>query len=154
MPSMSPRPSVGVKAIIVRDQQLLTIVKQYPEGIAYILPGGKQEFGETLEHAIQRECGEELGVDVVVERLLFVREYIGAQHQYAELDRDVHIVDIMFACRVPESYTTQPGHAPDADQIGVQWLPLAQLQAYNFYPAALRKHLLAKLQDVYVGDIN
>ena len=59
------RPSVGVKAIIVRDQQLLTIVKQYPEGIAYILPGGKQEFGETLEQAIQRECREELGGDMI-----------------------------------------------------------------------------------------
>ena len=91
------RPSVGVKAIIMREQQLLTIVKQYPEGLAHILPGGKQEFGETLELAIQRECREELGVDVTVEQLLFVREYIGKQHQFAMLDHDVHIVDILFA---------------------------------------------------------
>lgn len=148
------RPSVGVKAIIMREQQLLTIVKQYPEGLAHILPGGKQEFGETLELAIQRECREELGVDVTVEQLLFVREYIGKQHQFAMLDHGLHIVDILFACHVPDDYMPQLGDHPDPDQIAVRWLPVVHLQDYRFYPAALQDVLLSSDMQVYLGDIN
>ncbi|MDO8469570.1 MAG: NUDIX domain-containing protein [bacterium] len=34
------------------------------------LPGGKIDFGETPEHAVRRECKEEVGCDVRVIRLL------------------------------------------------------------------------------------
>lgn len=147
--------TIGVKAVILRDDQLLTVVKQYPEGTAYILPGGSQEHGEPLDHAIRRECREELGTDVVVGALLFVREYIGANHAFAALDRDLHIVDILFACSVPEDYVPRLGPEPDADQIGVQWLPIESLHHYRFYPAALQSYLRQRHRTgIYVGDVN
>jgi ADP-ribose pyrophosphatase YjhB (NUDIX family) len=149
------RAKIGVKAIIIREQQLLTVVKQYPEGVFYILPGGSQNHGETLEAAIVRECHEELGIAVTVEQLLFVREYIGAHHQFAALDSQIHIVDIMFACTIPADYIPQLGPEPDPDQIGVAWLPLASLPEYRFYPAALQRYLLyPQATTVYIGDIN
>lgn len=152
----APRqPKIGVKAIILRDQHLLTVVKAYPEGKAYILPGGSQEHGETLDAAIARECLEEIGTTITVERLLCVREYIGANHQHASLDMQLHIVDIMFACTLPDDYVPQLGRAPDDDQIGVQWLLVERLHEYRFYPAALQAWLVQpEMPSSYIGDIN
>ena len=152
---LSSQAKVGVKAVIIRDRHLLTVVKRYPEGVAYILPGGSQNHGETLPAAVQRECLEELGAHVHVERLLFVREYIGAHHQHADIDSHIHIVDVLFACHVADEYTAQMGTEPDFDQVGVEWLPLASLQNYCFYPAALGAYLQQMPHEAqYIGDIN
>lgn len=142
MPHRKKAPKVGVQALIVRDGKLLVVVKQYSEGTAYILPGGGQEHGETLSDAVRRECEEEIGVSVEVEKLLFVRKYIGANHQHAVEDGDIHIVNIIFACRVPEDYHGEVGASPDADQVGVTWLPLDELSQYRFFPASLRDSLM------------
>jgi 8-oxo-dGTP pyrophosphatase MutT (NUDIX family) len=105
--------------------------------------------------AIARECQEELGTLVTVERLLLVREYIGANHQHAAIDSHLHIVDILFACSVSASYTPQLGNEPDFDQVGVEWLPLASLNQYRFYPAALQAYLMQLHQSAtYIGDVN
>lgn len=155
MPDPSPRPKIGVKAVIVRDDRLLTVVKRYEEDIVHILPGGSQEQGETLDAALRRECEEEIGATVSVERLLFVREYIGANHEHATSDRDLHIVDIVFACQLPDDYQPHVGPLPDPDQVGVAWLPLDALAQHQLYPAALKEWLLKPVSaGVYVGDIN
>ncbi|MBI5072962.1 NUDIX domain-containing protein [Candidatus Woesearchaeota archaeon] len=55
-------------AIIVRDHQVLLLHKKHP---ARIVPhGGKIEKGETSEHAVVRECLEEIGVPVRVVKKL------------------------------------------------------------------------------------
>jgi ADP-ribose pyrophosphatase YjhB (NUDIX family) len=149
-----PTAKIGVKAIIIKHRQLLVVVKQYAEGIAYILPGGSQNHGEPLDVAIRRECQEELGTDVVVDRLLFVREYIGKNHEHTATDADLHIVDIMFACHVPDDYVPHKGTAPDFDQVGVAWLPIESLDQLRFFPAALKQALLSSHDAVYLGDVN
>ena len=147
--------STSAKAIIVRDAHLLVVVKRYPDGLAYILPGGSQNHGEPLDVALRRECEEELGTQVEVDKLLFVREYIGKNHEHAATDRDFHIIDFMFACRVPSQYTPQMGSEPDFDQAGVAWLPIADLDQYRFYPASLKPILTARQDwNVYLGDVN
>ena len=128
-------PKVGVQALIVRDGNVLVVAKEYSEGTAYILPGGGQEHGETLVSAVRRECEEEIGVEVEVDKLLFVREYIGKNHQYAAEDSDEHIVNIIFACSVPEDYKATTGSSPDADQVAVTWLAIEELdqRGYSLY---------------------
>ncbi len=89
-------PRVGVKAIIIQDGQLLTVKKHDDRGPLYNFPGGGHETGETLVQAVRREVREETGQEVHVGRLLFVREYIGKNHEHAETDADVHVVDHLF----------------------------------------------------------
>jgi ADP-ribose pyrophosphatase YjhB (NUDIX family) len=128
-------PRNSAKAVIIRDEQLLVIVKRDTEGEYFILPGGGQEPFESLSDALRRECLEEIGVAVEISDLLYVRDCIAKNHGFAASEPDVHQVELMFACRVPEGYAARLGAVPDIDQEGVTWLPLKTLEATRLYPA-------------------
>ena len=48
----------------------------------WIIPGGKVEFGESLEEAAKREIKEELGVDITITRLIDFHEAIHTNFNY------------------------------------------------------------------------
>lgn len=73
------RPRVGVKALVIRGGLLLCVRKRDESGDICSFPGGGQEPGETLVEAVRREFREEVGLDVEVGELLFVREYRDCQ---------------------------------------------------------------------------
>ncbi len=71
----------AAKALIQRDDRILITENIDDNGLWYILPGGGMEpCKETLLDALKRECQEEIGADVKVESLQFVREYITDNH--------------------------------------------------------------------------
>ncbi|MFN2518419.1 MAG: (deoxy)nucleoside triphosphate pyrophosphohydrolase [Jatrophihabitantaceae bacterium] len=63
---------VVVGAAIVRDGRLLAARRSSPAELAggWEFPGGKVEGDESEPAALMRECREELGVEVMVGRLL------------------------------------------------------------------------------------
>ena len=68
---------VGVGAFIVKDGKLLLLKrKKPPEKGKWMIPGGKVEFGETLEEALKKEIQEELGVKCKIKGLLCVADHI------------------------------------------------------------------------------
>ena len=145
----------AAKAVIIRDDQLLVVANHDADGTWYILPGGGQNYGETLPETLQRECEEEIGTQVEIGRLLWIREYIGPHHEFAQTDH-AHQIEFMFACQVPKDYEPRLGTLPDGNQHGVAWLPLTELDRQRLYPARLKKLLVTAWdQDqVYLGDIN
>lgn len=151
----------SAKAIIIQNGQLLTIKNRDPLGDFYILPGGGQEHHETLHEALRRECKEEIGVEIVIGRLQFVREYIGAHHEFSEYDGEVHQIEFMFRCALKEGHRPSNGTMLDTYQIGISWLPIAQLDRYRLYPAVLKELIKTRCSDdidshiqVYLGDVN
>lgn len=55
---------VGVGAVILREKKILLLLrKKAPEAGCWTIPGGKVEFGETVEEAILREVKEEIGAE-------------------------------------------------------------------------------------------
>lgn len=151
---MNHKPKVAVKALIIQEGKLLTIAKRDTIGFGYTFPGGGQEHGETLIEAIRRECREEIGCEVVVGGIVYVREYIGAHHQDAQSEGHVHLVEIIFRCDLPPDTVVKSGIQPDDDQVGIEWLPVAELVNYPFYPLDLRAVLAAAShKQIYVGDI-
>ncbi len=147
----------SAKAIIIAGEHLLAIKQYDAEGDWYTLPGGGQQPGETLTGALQRECLEELGVGVKVGPLRHIREYIGANHEFAAEDADAHQVEFMFECALlGDPFCAQP-ILPDERQVGIAWLSLAGLCSYRLYPLELRP-LLARGIDpeasIYLGDVN
>ncbi|REE94535.1 ADP-ribose pyrophosphatase YjhB (NUDIX family) [Paenibacillus taihuensis] len=156
------RVSVGVQAVIFQNNRVLTVKKREDDGgVSYILPGGKQEFGETIEQAIRREVFEEVGIAVKVNELLFLREFIGANHDHAEANKELHIVSPIFSCSLlnaDDDIPQTPPH-PDPDQIGVEWIEVSKLSEVRFYPKELVPRLIeiasgVKINPCYVGDMN
>lgn len=153
-----PRKRNSCKAVVFEGDTVLLTRNSDRRGDFYLLPGGGQRMGETLHAAVRRETAEETGWLVDPGRLLLVRDYIGAHHEFAGEDGDVHQVELMFAAGLLERVE---GWMPvrDAWQTGVDWLPLARLEEVRIYPSVLCG-LLPLLASgdyggpVYLGDVN
>ncbi len=147
----------SAKAIIIRDNRLLAIRNTTDGQNWYLLPGGGQNHGESLIDALKRECMEEASILVEVGDILFVRDYISKNHEFAETENDAHQVEFMFHCTIAEDAEPEMGADADQWQTGVQWLPLSRLSDFALYPSALKKALSGGIPErasVYLGDVN
>lgn len=147
----------AAKAIIVRGGRLLAIEKRDRRGHFYILPGGGQQPGETVTAALVRECREELGALVEPGRLVAVRDYIAANHEFARMDPQFHQVEFIFECRLVEEPDLSRATEMDKGQHGFAWLAVAELESRRFYPKALGDMLRdawPPVGAVYLGDVN
>lgn len=147
----------SAKAVIIRDKKLLVIIKRDQEGSYAVLPGGGQKWGETLPESLIRECLEEIGAEVKVRKLLFIREYRSDRHEFAEISPDVHQVEFYFKCKVSKDYEPSQGHLPDSGQEEVRWVALDELDTVHLYPRTICS-ILADLKHsvypFYLGDCN
>lgn len=148
---------ISAKAIIIREGRLLVLRKNGNTGAYAVTPGGGQQLGELLPEALRRECEEEINTPVKVGRLLFIREYIPAFHEFAAEAHHSHQLEVFFACEVPDDYIAAKGSDPDPGQESVEWVRLEDLEAVNYYP----KVLIPLLQNpdlgagpVYLGECN
>ena len=150
-----PNIRLSIKAVIIENDRLLVLKNRDDDGDWYMLPGGGQEHGETVPAALRRECLEEIGSDVTVGRLCFVRDYIARHHEFAAVDGGTHQVELMFECRMLSA--PKMGTNPDSMQTDVVWLDLAVLPEYRLYPSPLRRllqHGLSAGETTYLGDVN
>lgn len=147
----------SAKAVIVKEGKLLALKMHENGGTYYILPGGGQKHGENLHQALERECKEELGVEVEIGELIFVREYIGKNHELAAYHSHAHQTEFLFLCNTNQDIFIN-GIRPDKGQLGTEWLPINELLEYKLFPQALRTHLISYFDSgktaTYVGDIN
>jgi ADP-ribose pyrophosphatase YjhB (NUDIX family) len=144
------------KAIIIDNNKLLVIEKKNNSKSYYVLPGGGQIPGETLTDTIKRECYEEIGCTIACGELLFIREYIGKNHEFNILHKDLHQVELFFRCRLT-SDISKPKH-PDEQQVGVIWITLGNINHEPLYPKYIIPYIL-KIKDkncknIYLGDVN
>ncbi len=153
-----PRKRNSCKTVIFGDGTVLLTRNRDRMGEFFLLPGGGQRMGETLHEAARRETAEETGWLVEPDRLLLARDYIGAHHQFAGEDGDVHQVELMFAAQLLERVEGwKPVH--DAWQTGSEWMELSELDGVRIYPSVLAG-LLPLLASgdydgpVYIGDVN
>lgn len=123
----------------------------------YLLPGGTQEFGESLGDTVRREVLEETGLQVCVDSLLWVREFIA--HKHLEMERyGDHVVEFIYQCTAELNAVPLTGAVPDTAQIGVGWVPLEDLAGLTMWPEAVKRLLLAHhpegadLQHGYLDD--
>ena len=154
---MSDAVRISAKAVVVLRDRILLLKHVDADGEWYSLPGGGQEHGETLDEALVRECYEETGVDVRMGRLLFIRDYIAKNHEFAEDDGDAHQLELMFECEVSGSADAGLGSVPDEMQTGVAWVPLDDLRELRLYPQAVARILAGGVPDgdaAYLGDVN
>lgn len=147
----------AARALIIHEGRLLAIKMQDKSGVFYILPGGGQRHGETLHEALIRECLEEIGTGVEVGELLYVREYIGKNHEFRHAHRAFHQVENVFRCRLPHPERIGPGSEHDKKQVGVEWIPLEELPERRFLPDVIKPFFNGEGFESairYLGDVN
>ena len=94
--------------------------------------GGKVESGETMQQALQRECAEELGVNVQVGPL-----FMEVTHEYP----DMLIRLTLFHCTIPEGFPQALEHN------ALTWVHPGQTDGFNFCPADI--DILKEIKRVY-----
>ena len=146
---------VSAKGVIIENGELFVMHHLGTDGAYYLLPGGGQRSGESLIAAVKRECFEEAGIQVSVGDVIFVRDYIEDNHEFAGRKPGFHQVEIMFRCEILDDSDAGNGEQMDERQIGVSWLPLDDLDQYPLYPSVLKKVLPEnKMGSIYLGDVN
>ncbi|WP_269525926.1 NUDIX domain-containing protein [Coraliomargarita parva] len=147
----------AARALILLEGKLLAIKMRDQSGVFYILPGGGQRHGETLRKGLMRECLEEIGTDVEVGELLYIREYIGRNHEFRKAHHAFHQVEHVFRCTLPNPEGIGPGTEHDKKQIGVEWIPLEELDKRRFLPSVIKdffKDGQFTPPSNYLGDVN
>jgi ADP-ribose pyrophosphatase YjhB (NUDIX family) len=74
-----PTPNVSVRMIIFNQKQEILLVKEKVDH-GYTLPGGWADLFESPVEAIQKECMQEAGADVVVSHLSGVYHFDFVHH--------------------------------------------------------------------------
>lgn len=143
------------RAIIVgADGRVLTIEVDDGAGRWWILPGGKQEFGETAAEAVNRECKEELRCEVEVGACVMVREFIGPRRsQVVGKVGEMHSLELYFRCTLKGTPDLKPSEKFHRQ---IAWTPATELVNLKFFPKVLASQLPTLLTQAgntaYVGD--
>ena len=135
--------------VLNRDRDKILLVRHRKGNRQYwVLPGGRLEYGETFHECAVRELKEETGLDVDVERFLFLSEAIAP-------DRNRHIVNIFLKARVVGG-TMQLGDEPVL--AGVDFVPVRELEKITLFPPVADEILAGIANDFperikYLGNL-
>ncbi len=117
--------------IILRDSHVLLIQRgKPPRRGQWSLPGGHQEWGETIFETAHREALEETGLDVGIIGLVDVVDAISHDH-VGGVDKHYTLVDVAAEWRGGEACAGD-------DAMSVYWAPLAELGRFNLWCEIIR----------------
>ncbi|MCF8324483.1 MAG: NUDIX domain-containing protein [Leadbetterella sp.] len=140
---MKTRPS----AIILSDNNLLTLKYNYNGNLLYAIPGGNLEFGEKLKEALERELQEEIGLVIEVQNLLFLAEV----HQQNK-DTLHCVFNTKIVSGIPQL------NPKETTALEICWIPIETIEDYNLYPnikTQIKEHFIeAKDHQVFLGEIS
>ncbi len=118
-------PTTRISVVVInKDNEILLVKHKKGNRKYWVLPGGRLEHGETFKECAVREMKEETGLDVEVERFLFLSEAIAP-------DRTKHIVNIFLKAKVIGG-TIKLGNEPVL--AGVDFLAVAELETLALFP--------------------
>ena len=133
---------VGASAAIVRDDAILLVEFGGGWQRHFNLPGGGIERGESIVEGLRREVREETCAEITVGSLLLVTEYFPPR--FNGRFGSLHKLTLIFRCDLAPCSEPHLPERPDPHQVGVRWVPLAELRAEPFLPE-LTERLLVHL---------
>jgi len=144
LPTEAKRPTIGVGVVVLRSGQhgpevLLIRRGKPPRQGEWSIPGGKQEWGETLAEAAHREIWEETGVKIDGLRLIDVVDGLMRAGSGA-LTRHLTLVDYR------ADWIAGDVRAGD-DAMDARWVPVAEIAAYKLWSETTRVILAGAAMD-------
>jgi len=141
----------AARAIIVDQRKMLVNKNQnsigdmcygIPNGaIYYDLPGGGQNQYETLEETVKRECLEESGYTVAVDRLAAIYEEISMNDAFRrEYEQHAHRIHFLFICHVTRG-PIKPLAEKDLDMLESVWVDIEEIKDIPLYPQTIKDNL-------------
>ena len=109
--------------LLVRGRDVLLVRCRYdgePQPL-WVLPGGRQEEGETIAQAVIREFREETSLAIQIETLAYVSESI-------DVHRGLHVVNFTFWVRERDARCLQPV-SRDKKVVELRFVPTAEAPA-------------------------
>lgn len=123
---------IKVRAIIIKDGRLLLIRRVKDNKEYWVFPGGGlEEFDLTPDAGLERECKEELGVDVSV-AAIFTEQVFGTYRE------------IFYICTILRGKIGTgkgPEFTGDPKLVGTyepEWIPIFDLSKKNVQPVEVR----------------
>ena len=131
------KPIVRVAGILIEDSRILLVKQFVTPARGWSLPGGKLEFGETIEQCIKREMQEETGLKVSVKELLYITD---------RFFQDTHVVHMNLLVdrtgRKQKALSwkhSDPYPSGSAKRIReIKMVPIDELTTYGFTPTYCR----------------
>lgn len=139
----------AVRAIVIKDNNLLVMKRNKFGHEYYTLVGGRIEAGESPEQALQREVFEETGLSIKVVRQVYI--------EHAELPYGDQII---FNC---DYVSGVPALRPDSEEALISkmgknlyipmWLPISELTKVPFKSDQLAAQLLKDLNQGFPNEL-
>jgi ADP-ribose pyrophosphatase YjhB (NUDIX family) len=118
-------PKVRATAVLIEGGRILLVQQRVDDRRSWSLPGGTLESSETLGDCLVREVREETGLDVTLDRLLYVCDRLDAARQVVHVTFAVH--------RIGGQVRVGKEPEPDAQPIqDVRFVPFGDLCEYGF----------------------
>lgn len=128
------------RAIIIADGKILLINRIKKDESYWAMPGGGIELGESPEQAIKRECVEELGVRVCVNKLFVKR--------ISDYSKTMGHCEFFYLCDIVDGKvgTGQgPEFQPNTGYEGehkISWVGLEKLPDINLMPQEVKDKII------------
>ncbi len=122
--------------VLINDGKIL--VQRGINDSEYTLPGGHVAWVETSADTLIREYKEELGVDILVERLIWVEEVFWKWgEKEAHTLCHYHLVNLNTPSQIPLNGVFKSLET-DESRLIFQWVGINELQDYKIYPVFLK----------------
>ncbi|MCL1885009.1 MAG: NUDIX domain-containing protein [Defluviitaleaceae bacterium] len=120
-----------VAGLLIRNNKLFV----QKDNNVCALPGGHVDFGETSAVTLAREFKEEIGVDIIVNRLVWVEEHFWKWgEKNAHQIHFYHLVSLKNDDDISDDFNET---MRDNKGITLQWLALDKLKSTEIYPEFL-----------------
>lgn len=135
--------SYRIAGLLIQNDKIL--IQRDIKDTSYAFPGGHVAFGETSEQTLVREYKEELGVDISIDRMLWIQENFwkwGAKdcHQLCLY----YLITLNDETKIPLDgvFHNQDQLENEITKLEFSWVDLSKLKDINIYPKFAKEKVL------------